>query len=120
MMKDIVVALLTTTIDRYSDLKCDRNWLPKEMVIKDLTGILDYIADLKEADKQPITVVLNDNTNIAGLEEYIKELEETCERNNEIIGQQWEKINKLKNDNRMWQNTCNSLREKLENMEGIK
>lgn len=120
MVKNIVVALLTTTINRYSELKFSENSIPKGMVTKDLISILDYIVDISEEDKQPITVVLNNNTNIVELKEYIKELEEACGRNNEIIGQQWEKINKLKNDNRMWQNTCNLLREKLENMEEIK
>lgn len=119
MVKDIVVALLTTTINRYSDLKCDRNWLPKEMVIKDLTGMLDYAADVKETDKQPITVVLNNNMDITRLQEYIKELEETCEDNNEVIRKQFERIKGLEFENKNLKNRL-GISDELESMEGIK
>ncbi|EJO5346409.1 hypothetical protein NRP93_000455 [Clostridium botulinum] len=100
MMKDIVVTLLTTTINRYSELKFSGNSIPREMITKDLTSILDYIADISEEDKQPITVVLNHNTNIVDSREYVRELEEACEANNEVIRQQWEKIIKFEVENK--------------------
>lgn len=56
MIKDVVVPLLTTTINRYSDTKV----LPADAVCRELTDILEYVADLKEEDKEPITVVLSE------------------------------------------------------------
>lgn len=115
MVKDVAVALLTTTINRYSDRRFAGDMIPKGMVIKDLTGILDYVADIPE-DKQPMTVVLNSEAET--LRERIREFEETCTDNTEIIKAQFKKIEALKEDNCKYQYACNTLREKIKSLEG--
>lgn len=59
MVKDIVKALIVTTVNRYSNLKCDSNWLAREMVIKDLKNILGYVESIQEDSKSPVAVVLS-------------------------------------------------------------
>lgn len=58
MVKDIVVALLTTTINRYSELKIVN--VSRDVICMDLTTILDYVGDIPEDSKRPVTVVLNE------------------------------------------------------------
>lgn len=112
-MKQILIALLTTTINRY--LKYAANDLSKDDVVEDLTNILDYVTDIPEESQEPITVVLN-NTEVETLKSRINELEETCIANNEVIDTQFKKIKDLKDINYMWQNTCIKLREKNEKL----
>lgn len=58
MVKDIVVALLTTTINRYSELKIVN--VSRDVLCMDLITILDYVEDIPEDSKRRVTVVLNE------------------------------------------------------------
>ena len=98
MIKDVVIALLTTTINRYSDLRFSGNMIPREIIIKDLTGTLDYVADIPE-DKQPITVVLGNNEEVERLKSYIRELEDSCENMNQVEKNLAKQIEELKDEN---------------------
>ncbi|ACA55207.1 hypothetical protein FDC45_13105 [Clostridium botulinum] len=110
-MKQAITGYITALINMYSDGNVE------EKFVQQLNDLLDYVADLKEENREDITrVVLNNNIEITKLQEYIKELEESCENNNEVTRQQWEKIVRLNNANRIWQNTCNLLIVKLESM----
>lgn len=117
MIKDITLALLTTTINRYSSLGDSIRAIHKEVVINDLTDILDYVTDLKEENNQPITVVLNSNGEVEFLKKRIRELEESCETDNEVIEKQHRKIKELQNSNYRWHTLCNQLREKNKRFE---
>ncbi len=112
-MKQILIALLTTTINRY--LKYAANDLSKDDVVEDLTNILDYVTDIPEENQESITAIL-DNTEVEALRNRIRELEETCIANNEVIDTQFKKIKELKDSNYMWQNTCIELREENEGL----
>ncbi|MHB9946936.1 hypothetical protein CF095_16370 [Clostridium botulinum] len=107
-MKQMIIALLTTTINRYYEVAA--NTLFKRAVIKDLTNILDYIEDTPE-EKQPITVVLNNDKEITKLKKYIGDLEKSCECMNEIEINLSEKIGILKNENRKLKYTIAELEE---------
>ncbi|MBU3208573.1 hypothetical protein KPL28_02850 [Clostridium algidicarnis] len=140
-MKQVLIALLTTTINRYS--KYAVNGLSKDDVVEDLTNLLDYVTDIPEESQEPITVVLNSSElqnlkrenkaleehkmqafkyqqqlicRIEELKNRKNELEETCVANNEIIDTQFKKINELKDTNYIWQNACNDLRDKNEGL----
>lgn len=112
-MKQVLIALLTTTINRYS-LYVTRDLL-RNNVIEDLTNILDYVTDIPEENQESITVVLS-NAEVEALKRRMNELEETCVANNEVIDAQFKKINDLKGINYMWQNTCIKLREENEKL----
>lgn len=103
MIKDIVVALLTTTINRYSELRFSGNMIPREIIIKDLTGTLDYVADIPE-DKQPVTVVLGNNEEVERLKSYIRELEDSCENMNQVEENLAKQIEELKEENQHLRN----------------
>lgn len=113
-MKQVLIALLTTTINRYS-LYVTRDLL-RNNVIEDLTNILDYVTDIPEENQESITVVLS-NAEVEALKRRMNELEETCVANNEVIDTQFKKIKELKDSNYIWQSTCNDLKEKNENLE---
>lgn len=101
-MKQVVIALLITTINRYSDLKCDKNWLPKEMVINDLTGILDYVADIKVEESESNEVlntfyeIVMENKN---LNKMVRDLKEGCQHMCDVEKNQLEKMELLKAEN---------------------
>lgn len=112
-MKQVLIALLTTTINRYS-LYVTRDLL-RNNVIEDLTNILDYVTDITEENQESITVVLS-NTEVEALKRRMNELEETCVANNEVIDAQFKKIEEQKEANYMWQSACIKLREENERL----
>ncbi|KGI39134.1 hypothetical protein KY54_04225, partial [Clostridium tetani] len=79
--------------------------------------ILDYVTDLKEENNQPITVVLNSNGEVEFLKKRIRELEESCETDNEVIEKQHRKIKELQNSNYRWNTLCVQLKAKNKRFE---
>ncbi|UJA30892.1 hypothetical protein [Clostridium sporogenes] len=75
-MKQSVIALLTITINRYSEV--DAHILSQKNVINDLTNILDYIEDFKE--KSIEESITSNSLEIIQLKKYIRELEDENKR----------------------------------------
>lgn len=114
MIKDVIVALLTTTINRYQSI--DKSMLYKPEVLNSLNIILDYVEDIPEDNSKPTTVVLCGSEN-EKLEKRIHELEESCENMCEVEKNLHNKVQTLRSDNTTWRNACNELREKNEILE---
>jgi|GEM_PF-2544567 len=87
---------------------------------EELEDLLEMVIDMQgtEESKQPITVVLsNNNDEVNKLKKYIRELEDSCENMCEVERNLRKQILQLKDDNRMFQEVCNGLKEKLGSME---
>lgn len=98
-MKQVVIALLTTTINRYSEVA--GSIVSQKCVINDLTNILDYIQDIPEGNKP--NEVLNIFNEIVmenkTLNKTVKELEESCQYMCDVEKNQLKKIELLKAEN---------------------
>ncbi|NHL36666.1 hypothetical protein FDE95_08565 [Clostridium botulinum] len=98
-MKQVVIALLTTTINRYSEV--GGSIVSQKCVINDLTNILDYIQDIPEENKPNevlntfYEIVMENKT----LGKTVKELQENCKYMCDIEKNQLEKIELLKAEN---------------------
>ncbi len=103
-MKQIITAYITALTNVYMGKEyLDGTFLKgaNERFIIDLNNLLDFIADLKEENKeQPITVILNRNEEITMLKKYIKELEDSCEHMNEVEINLSNKIKILEDENK--------------------
>ncbi|HGG0416135.1 TPA: hypothetical protein ACJFE8_000886 [Clostridium sporogenes] len=99
-MKQVVIALLTTTINRYSEVP--GSIVSQKCVINDLTNILDYIQDIPEGNKP--NEVLNIFNEIVmenkTLNKTVKELEESCQYMCDIEKNQLEKMELIKSENK--------------------
>ncbi|MEW9093982.1 MAG: hypothetical protein AB2417_02770 [Clostridiaceae bacterium] len=72
--------------------------------IEDLNDMLDFVEDIREEDEDPIIVnIYRNNDEIKKSRKYIKELEEGCELNNEVILKQFKRIQSLENENKQLQ-----------------
>ncbi|MBY6965286.1 hypothetical protein [Clostridium botulinum] len=95
-MKQVVIALLTTTINRYSEVA--GSIVSQKCVINDLTNILDYIQDIPEGNE-----VLNIFHEIVienkALNKTVKDFEESCQYMCDVEKNQLEKIELLKAEN---------------------
>ncbi|APF26060.1 hypothetical protein NPD5_241 [Clostridium sporogenes] len=95
-MKQVVIALLTTTINRYSEVP--GSIVSQKCVINDLTNILDYIQDIPEGNE-----VLNIFHEIVienkALNKTVKDLEESCQYMCDVEKNQLKKIELLKAEN---------------------
>lgn len=95
-MKQVVIALLTTTINRYSEVA--GSIVSQKCVINDLTNILDYIQDIPEGNE-----VLNIFHEIVienkALNKTVKDLEESCQYMCDVEKNQLEKMELLKAEN---------------------
>ncbi|AUM96353.1 MULTISPECIES: hypothetical protein [Clostridium] len=119
-MKQTITAYITALTNVYMGKEYPDGTFLKdanERFIIDLNNLLDFIADLKE--EKPINLVLNCNKETTRFKKYIKELEETCEDNNEVIRKQFERIKGLEFENKNLKSRLGILDE-LESMEGIK
>ncbi|MBO0572781.1 hypothetical protein FDF50_16590 [Clostridium botulinum] len=98
-MKQVVIALLTTTINRYSEV--GGSIVSQKCVINDLTSILDYIQDIPEENKP--NEVLNIFNEIVmenkNLNKTVKDLEESCQYMCDVEKNQLEKMELLKAEN---------------------
>ncbi|MBA4509166.1 hypothetical protein H1057_14115 [Clostridium sporogenes] len=98
-MKQVVIALLTTTINRYSEVS--GSIVAQKCVINDLTNILDYIQDIPEENKP--NEVLNIFHEIVienkALNKTVKDLEESCQYMCDVEKNQLKKIELLKAEN---------------------
>lgn len=120
-MKQGITGYIVGIINNHSRIvenmkKCERQVAViayEENYINELNDLLDYVTDIPEESQEPITVVLN-TTEVETLKSRIRELEETCIANNEVIDTQFKKIKELKDSNYLWQNACIKLREENE------
>ncbi len=99
-MKQVVIALLTTTINRYSEVA--GSIVSQKCVINDLTNILDYIQDIPEGNKE--NEVLNIFYEIVmenkALNKTVKDLEESCQYMCDVEKNQLEKMELIKSENK--------------------
>ncbi|HDK7158448.1 TPA: hypothetical protein PTV43_003655 [Clostridium botulinum] len=99
-MKQVVIALLTTTINRYYEVAA--NTLFKRAVINDLTNILDYIQDIPEENKSNEVLNIFNEIVIENkvLNKRVKDLEESCQYMCDIEKNQLEKMELIKSENK--------------------
>ncbi|EPY2273721.1 hypothetical protein ACXAUS_002594 [Clostridium sporogenes] len=119
-MKQAITGYITALINYHMGFdtrkgSIDENY--NKHFLRELNDVLDFIEDLKE--EKPINLVLNCNKETIRFKKYIKELEETCEDNNEVIRKQFERIKGLEFENKNLKNRL-GISDELESMEGIK
>ncbi|KIS22056.1 hypothetical protein [Clostridium botulinum] len=98
-MKQVVIALLTTTINRYSEI--GGSIVSQKCVINDLTNILDYIQDIPEENKPNEVLDIFNEIVMENkvLNKTVKDLEEGCQYMCDIEKNQLEKMELLKAEN---------------------
>lgn len=123
-MKALIIGYITAVINNYTrSIETLKECGASEGAIKrfetireELNDLLDFVEDIPEWSKEPVTlnITINSNEEVEILRKRIRELEDSCENMCEVQKNQLKRIEYLKDDNYMWQNTCNILKEKLE------
>lgn len=112
-MKAEITGYVTALINIYGKRV---NFNTNTKVLSDLRDLLEFVEDIPEQTNElsePITVYFNRNDEeVAKLKSVIRELEDSCENMNEVEKNLHGKIELLMKDNKMWQKTCNELRDK--------
>lgn len=109
----------TRKIENLKAVKAGAETVKRAMEIREQwNDLLDYVADIPEETKKPITVTFNSNNDeVDKLKKYIRELEDCCENMSEVERNLHKKILELKDNNRMWEAKFNQLKEELESTE---
>lgn len=125
-MKALIIGYITATINHYTrsietlkECKASDGSVRRfETIREELNDLLDYVEDIPEEIKEPITVVFSNNDELDKLKKYIRELEDKCE-NSEAMNKNLNKqVLELRDNNRAWQEACIMLREKVDSLEG--
>lgn len=107
-----VKGYLTAKVDEYS--KYPECKVSSRRVAEDFYKILEIVIDMQQQDEAEL--ISSDaayEARITSLKRKIRDFEETCRDNSELIDNQSKKIQTLNYDNYRLTTTCKSLKERL-------